>query len=779
MLQVTKRKSAVITDAVRSGDALVLRSERGTLRLAPQTESIVRVSFSEGASCSEKTGVGIRFGGSFSGWSWKETADAVTLCLPALTLDISKAAGSITYRNADGSLLLAEAAEESRALEPFDSYRTVVDENTKVEETVTPDGVKRVIKEASSVFDRKLCRTRLSLTFQPDERLYGLGQAEEGLLNLRGSTQYLHQANLKIAIPFLLSSKGYGLLFATGSPAVFSDTQYGSYFYTEADEQMDFYFIRGSSLDGVVGGYRTLTGKAAMLPRWAFGFLQSQERYETQEEILEIAGEYRRRGIGLDCVVLDWCSWTGDQWGQKSFDPVRFPDPAGMTGKLHEQNVRFMLSIWPNMQEDTADYREFSEKGLLLPASEIYDALNPDARALYWKQTREKLFRSGVDAWWCDSSEPFTPEWSRGMKPEPSDMYREFLETASKYLPREAANAYGLFHAQTMYEGQRETGSSKRVVNLTRSTYTGGQRYGVILWSGDTAASWETLRRQIPAGLNFCASGFPYWTVDIGAFFVKKGVQWFWDGDYEDGLSDLGYRELFVRWFQYGAFLPVFRSHGTDVRREMWAFGEDGDPFYEALKSANRLRYRLIPYLYSWAWKVWKEDSTMMRMLAFDFPNDEKALDIGDEYMLGGSILVCPVTEPMYYGPHSQKLNVSRKGRMVYLPAGCDWYDFHTGEKYAGGRSVFAEAGIDRIPLFVRAGSILPMTRPLQHTGEQAEIEFYVYPGADAEFTLYEDSGDGYGYESGDCTVRRLVWKDAEQKLLEGGRTLHAVIAAR
>ena len=780
MMNPELRKSQAITGAERRENALFLYSDWGVTRLAPQTESIVRVSCVEqGKELAAEPGEGILFQGQFAEWSYEDTGDLIQVTLPKLTVEISKKTGSFTYRDETGRLLLAEAGSESKALDEFDAYRSVVDENTKYEEIATPDGVKRVIKEVSSVFDKKLYHTRLSLEFQPDERIYGLGQAEEGLLNLRGSTQYLHQANLKIAIPFFVSSKNYGLLFATGSPAVFSDTQYGSYFYTEADRQMDFYFIRGDNLDGVVKGYRLLTGKAAMLPRWAFGFIQSQERYETQEEILAIVAEYRRRGIGLDGIVLDWCSWTGDQWGQKTFDPERFPNPKEMTDKLHEQNAHFMISIWPNMREGTDNYREFSEQQFLLPASEIYDAFNPKARQLYWKQAREGLFDKGVDAWWCDSCEPFTPEWGRQMKPEPSAMYHEFADTASKYLPQDRMNAYGLAHAQTMYEGQRGTGSGKRVVNLTRNTYTGGQRYGVILWSGDTYASWETLKRQIPAGLNFCASGFPYWTLDIGAFFVRKGTQWFWNGDYNQGTADLGYRELFTRWFQYGVFLPVFRSHGTDFRREIWQFGEEGEPFYEALKAAVQLRYRLLPYIYSWAGKVWKDDSTMMRMLAFDFPQDEKALDIKDEYMFGSSILVCPITEPMYYGAHSVPLNVEKKGRLVYLPAGCDWYDFYTDEKYRGGQTVFAQAGLDRIPLFVKAGSILPMARPLQHTGELAEteVEYHVYPGADAEFQLYSDDGDGYGYETGGYTVKNLSWDDAKRELWDGeGQTIQAAL---
>lgn len=780
MLEVVKRKQDVVERIYRQDGGLFLQTRRGLLRLKPRDPSIVRVTYTQRDAVAGTCGVGILEEQDWDGWEYEEQETKVLLNTQKLVLEVDKRTGSIRYLEKDGRLLLAEREENSRELEEFDSYKTVIDENTKVEEVETADGVKRVIREAGSVFDRKLYHTRLHLKWQESERLYGLGQAEEGLLNLRGSVQYLHQANLKIAIPFLVSSNGYGILLSTGSTAVFQDTQYGSYLYTEADEEMDYYFIAGESMDAIIKGYRLLTGKAVMLPRWAYGFIQSQERYESQEEILEVAREFRKRGFGLDALVLDWCSWEDGMWGQKSFDASRFPDPEAMTEALHEMDVHFMLSIWPNMSKRTRDYEEFLEKKLLLPASEIYDAFDAKARELYWKQVQEGLFRYGVDAWWCDSSEPFTPEWARKVKPGPEEMYTAFVRDAGKYMPAQCLNAYGLFHARTIYEGQREVSDEKRVVNLTRNSYVGGQRYGVILWSGDIYASWETLRRQIAAGLNFCASGFPYWTLDIGAFFVKKGEPWFWNGDYEEGLSDLGYRELFVRWFQYGAFLPVFRSHGTDVRREPWLFDSREVGFYDALCSAVSLRYRLLPYIYSWAYRVWKEDKTFLRMLAFDFLQDERALDIADQYMFGESILVCPVTEPMYYGIGSRVLGGIPEKRTVYLPENCDWYDFYTGERYRGGQYVEADAPLSRIPLFVRAGSILPMTGAVQNTARaaEAEVEYRVYAGADCRFTLYKDSGDGYGYERGEYTLTELVWEEERKRLFVNGtqQTEHVVV---
>ena len=598
----------------------------------------------------------------------------------------------------------------------------------------------------------------------------------EGAWDLRHTTQYLHQANLKIAIPLLLSGNGYGILLSTQGTAVFNDTQYGSYLYTEADEYLDYYFLAGSP-EEVIGQFRALTGRASMLPKWAFGYIQSQERYESAKELVETAEEFRRRGIGLDALVLDWMSWTGDLWGQKTFDPRRFPDPAAMTDALHKKNVHFMISIWPNMSGECDNYREFQEAGLLLPGSEIYDAFREEGRKLYWKQAQEGLFQYGIDAWWCDSCEPVTPEWSRKLKPEPGEMYHEYLEAASEIMPRQKANVYGMYHARAVYEGQRgcdekgraaSGGAQKRVVNLTRSGWAGSQRYGTILWSGDTSASWETLRRQITAGLHFCASGMPYWTLDIGAFFVKKGNNWFWNGQYENGSEDPAYRELYVRWFQYGAFLPVFRSHGTDCRREPWQFesgnpvpeqsGVPEEPCYEAILSAIRGRYRLLPYIYSLAGAVWRENGTMMRPLVFDFPREKKAAGIMDEYMFGPALLVCPITEPM---------EGREAVRTVYLPAGTDWYDFYTEERYEGGRELTARVGIDHIPVYVKAGSILPVMEPGESTAEMEgrEILLQVYAGADGSFTLYEDAGDGYGYERGEYCVTQICYQDESGKV--------------
>ena len=753
MLIARRAPEGRILHVAREGDALCMQTDMGEFRVEPKRADIFRVRFAREA-LSLRLGVGILRDEPFAEWRFEERPDAIVLSTAKAALHIDRETSAIRYRDADGKLLLAET---KRALEPFTAYPPTAQGGESWEDIETPDGVKRVLARRSDAPAQTLCHTWLHFSFQQGEALYGLGQAEEGALNLRGTTQYLHQANRKIAVPMLLSSRGWGILSATGGPAIFQDTQYGSYLYTEADEEMDYYFLAGGGLDGVVSGYRFLTGKAVMPPRWALGYIQSQERYETQEELLRVAREYRARHIGLDCVVQDWYSWREGEWGQKSFDPERFGDMTATLRALHGMNVRFMLSIWPNMDANCPDHREFADKGLLLPESDLYDAFSPEARALYWQQADRSLFCHGIDAWWCDSSEPFTPEWTHPVKPDPSVMYREYVETAARHAPIQLGNAYALFHARTIFEGQRASGSEKRVVNLTRSAHTGQQRYGAILWSGDIAASWKTLRSQIAAGLNFCASGLPYWTLDIGAFFVKKGEMWYWQGEYEKGFADPRYCELFVRWYQLGAFLPVFRGHGTDIRRELWHACEGGAEYYEALLAANRLRYRLLPYLYSIAGAAWREDATLLRLLAFDFPQDARALEIADEFLLGPAILVCPVTEPAAGGVCS---------REVYLPSGADWIDFHTGERFSGGQSVTVEAPLCRIPLFVRAGSVLPIGPALESTADfrREDVELWVYPGADGSFDLYEDAGDGYGYERGEYAVTTVRWIDSERR---------------
>lgn len=768
MLEAVKGKDRRIGRVERKDDRLYLFSEAGMYRLEMKSKRAVRITYTQKDAFSKEDKPGIVCREISSGFQYEEDEEKVTFCTGEICVVVNKETASFIYLDGQGKLLLKEKSNYSKELEEFPVYQPV-EEGMKVEKVVTADGVKDVVREADKVLAGNMYHTRLSLEWQEQEALYGLGQQEEGYLNLRGKTLYLHQANRKIAIPLLVSNLGYGLLMDTYSPMIFRDTGYGSSIYTEADEEMDFYFINGSSMDGVIDEYRKLTGKAPMLPKWAYGYIQSQERYETADELLEIAREYHKRGIGLDAIVLDWLSWEDGHWGQKAFDKERFSDPSDMTKQLHDEGIHFIISIWPNMDEKTQNYREFKEKGLLLPGTTIYNALRKEARELYWKQAEEGLFCHGIDAWWCDNSEPFTPEWNHRVCPEPEKAYEEYCSTVSNHLPADKGNAYALYHAQAIYEGQRNSGygQGKRVVNLTRSAYTGQQRFGTILWSGDIAADWNTLKRQIAEGLSVSASGFPYWTVDIGAFFVKEGEPWFWKGNYEDTTNDLGYRELFVRWYQWACFLPVFRGHGTDCRRELWQFGEEGDLFYDALVKTNHLRYRLMPYIYSLAGKVWTENASIIKPLVFSYPEDENVWDIKDQYLFGESMMICPVTTPMYYEKGSKRLENVQQTRKVYLPEGNGWYDYFTGAYHEGGQWIEAQADLMQIPVFVKAGSIIPHGKAgLSAADASKELLLKIYPGKDCSFTLYEDEGDGYGYEQGVYRLTYVTWDESKQKVL-------------
>lgn len=759
MLQAELRKKRTITKVYRQENILYLESEAGFTRIIPQDTGILRISYAKNNTFSETQGEEAADPDTSCQWTWQEDDSKIRFSTESIQAEIDRYTGSIRFLRSDGSLLLAERDYESKNVEEFDVFQTLLNENTEIEKVQTPDGIKQRIRQADRTWTGKRCHTRLYLTFEENERLYGLGQAEEGVWNLRHTTQYLHPANLKIPLPVLLSDKNWGILLSTQSPAVFNDTQYGSYLHTEADSYLDYYFIAAETPGEITAAIRKLTGRAALLPKWAFGYMQSKERYEDAQDLLAAAEEFRRRKIGLDTLILDWMSWPDGLWGQKSFDASRFPDPDDMIHKLHNMGIHFMISIWPTMDEKCDNYREFQEKGLLLATGGIYNAFSPEGRRLYWEQVKKGLFAHGVDAWWCDSSEPLTPEWSRDMKPEAGEMYREYVAAAADCMPPDKSAAYGLYHARALYEGQRSCTEARRVVNLTRSGWMGSQKYGTILWSGDISASWETLRKQIVAGLQFCICGLPYWTLDIGAFFVKRGIPWFWDGGYDAGSEDAGYRELYVRWFQYGAFLPVFRSHGTDCPREPWQFGSCGDPFYEALCAAIRLRYRLLPYIYSTAGAVWKEDAMMMQPLFFEFPADTKAADVSDEFMLGPSLLVCPVTKPM----RDPQTGAPDNTRTVYLPSGSGWYDLKNGHRYEGGQYIQVSVQIDSIPVYVKEGSILPVTQPGENSGdmEGQDILLMIYAGKDASYTLYEDAGDGYGYEKGEYCLTNIRYDDA------------------
>lgn len=541
-------------------------------------------------------------------------------------------------------------------------------------------------------------------------------------------------------------------------------------FWSDCVDQLDFFFVYGPEIDDVIRGLRRLTGGMPMLPRWSYGFVQSKERYENQDELCEIVQRYRDEKVPLDCVVLDWENWAPNLWGQKSLDETRFPDPVKMMEHIHGMDAHLMASIWPIMHGDGPDKREMDTAGFLLANGATYDSSIPAARAMYWRQMNTGLFSKGIDAWWCDCTEPFEAEWNGSFHRPDWERMNLCVAEFQAFMDPGEINVYSTRHAKGIYEGQRSVTDGKRVLNLTRSAGPSQQRYGTIAWSGDIEARWSRLRKQLADGLNFVITGNPRWTFDIGAFFVKPGIPWFWDGDYPDALEDMGYRELYTRWYQVGAFMPMFRSHGTDAPREIWRFGEPGTPFYDTIKRFTELRYRLLPYIYSLAAREVFNDYTLFRNLVFDFRKDTVCHNISDQFMFGPSVLVCPVLEPMYWEKNNRRLEQASRTRRVYLPAGSGWFDFWSDEYHEGGQWIDVDAPLEKMPLFIKAGSILPMAPVSQHSSEvwQTDWEFHVYPGESSTFDIYEDAGDGYAYENGAYCWTNLTWDETGQQLALG-----------
>ena len=593
--------------------------------------------------------------------------------------------------------------------------------------------------------------------------LYGLGAHMEDYMNLVGKTLWLTQHNLKVTIPMLLSPQGYGLLFDAGCAMKYSSDGKGFSMQLEAAKQIDYYFIKGDRMEDIVEGYRYLTGRVQMLPLYAFGYIQSKERYVSSDDLVNTLKEYRRRHVPVDMIVQDWNYWP-EGWGYMKMNRKYYPDPKALADSIHSLNAKLMVSIWPNPQY-CPEERDFRERGYMLEHS-VYDAFNPEARRYYWKYANDEFFSNGFDAWWCDSSEPLDGDWNQlpepiGDKPYGWDDHERRWQlnkdVLSDALGAERSSLYSLYHSMGLYENQRATTNDKRVLNLTRSSFAGQQRYATVVWNGDTHASWQSFRQQIPAGLNYMATGNPYWTVDVGSFFVRNdGRRWFYTGEFQNGVNDEAYREYYTRMFQWATFLPMLRSHGTDTPREIWRFGEEGSPYYDAILKMINLRYTLLPYIYSMAAAQYFSDYTMARPLAFDYPDDEVVYDLKDEYLFG-DILVCPVVRPL----------AEAKSRKVYLPKGNRWYDFWTNQSYDGGQWIEVNVAIDRLPLYVKAGSIIPTSDVVEYSAAQADkpVTLNVYPGADTSFSFYQDSGDGYAFEQGDYSITRFIWDDKRQRM--------------
>jgi alpha-D-xyloside xylohydrolase len=685
-------------------------------------------------------------------WNVEETNKEVLLRTQSIIARIDKQDFHISFSKIDGTVLLSEKEKNIQLAE---------------------------------VAGEKCYSIKQSFQYSENESLYGLGSYMDGELRLNGKKVTMLQKNREDVVPFIISSNKYGILWDNYSLSEFNDVKGCYYLWSNVADEINYFFMYGDNLDHLVSSYRQLTGKAPMYPKWAFGYIQSKQKYNTQTEIVSIVKGFRDRKFPLDLIVQDWQYWPEGQWGQKSFNRKNYPDPKKMMQDIHAMNTKIMISIWPNMGKGCPDNTAMKAIDGLLKDNEHLNILKPDARQLYWKQSNDSLFHYGIDGWWADCSEGYDSDWTSPYFKLPVTQSNKINtdELTRLYGSGRYINSYALMHTKGLYEGQRATTSSKRVFILTRSAYAGLQKYGASYWSGDVSANWEEFRAQIPAGLNFCMTGIPYWTTDISGYFIKhEPGWWFSNGVFEKGQEDKGFHELYTRWFQFASFCPLFRAHGADFPREPWAFVTQDSLTYHTLLKFTNLRYRLMPYIYSIAWKVTNENYTMMRALPFDFMNDSATYNINNQYMFGPSFLVNPVVEPLYYLPNSIKVegsiepdaNTTNKieaksnyfVRSVYLPKGTQWFDFWTGKNYEGGNTVKADARFETMPLFIKAGSIIPMGPFIQYSTEKTDpLEIRIYPGANGEFTLYEDENDNYNYEKGIYSLIEFHWNNALETL--------------
>lgn len=605
---------------------------------------------------------------------------------------------------------------------------------------------------------------RQAFRLDPAEPIYGLGQQQEGRMNQRNQKLLLQQRNTQICIPFFQSVKGYGVYWDNYSPTTFVDNPQELSFTSAVGACSDYYFMYGRTMDGVIARARELTGQVPLFPLWTMGFWQCRERYKTQDELLEVVHRYRKLKIPFDGIIQDWQYWgSNGNWNAMSFHPSTFPEPQKMIDEVHRNNAHLMISVWASFGMNTPQYKEMEPKGMLydivtwpMDSVKPYDAFHPEAREIYWRYLK-KLLDMGLDAWWTDCTEPD----HFNIKESDFDL-QTYLGSF-----RKVRNAFPLQSNKGVYEHQRAAGSDKRVFMMSRSSFMGQQRYAAASWSGDVDGCWEAFKKQIPAGLNFSLCGIPYWNSDIGGF-----SSW----QYPNGLTDPAYHELQARWFQFGTFCPIMRSHNSGFPVEIYQFGSKGDWIYDTQVKYVNLRYRLLPYIYSNCWGITDRGESMMRALVMDFPEDEQVHDRDNEYMFGHSILVAPVTDSLYTARTASGTVVKMdevKTWPVYLPEGTDWYDFWTMEKQAGGQTVRREVPIDLIPLYIKAGSILPMGPAVQYAAEKDwdGLEVRIYPGQDASFVLYEDEQDTYNYEKGQYATIEFTWDDASRRLTIGERS--------
>ncbi|MDP4208850.1 MAG: glycoside hydrolase family 31 protein [Bacteroidota bacterium] len=804
----------VVKDFKQLPDRVNITLSNGTLSISPLTENAVRIKFYKETEGNLPELV-FTSGISIPGFQVIDSPSKLEIKAKKIIVSLDKQTGKLSYADNAGKVFLSEKAGTRK---------------------LTPDSIKG---EACFAVEQ-------SFESPSDEYIFGLGQFQDGQYNLKNIARRLTQVNTQIAMPFIYSSKGYGLLwhqygltdfnpvdnFVTlkkqeqslgnnqmaevtttagtqkvsqnqslylGKLTVPADGEYSisldlgdmgnrhfvvidgkpcldqsnmwlpptagtlvklkagehqvqlicksdnkprlswkqvensTTFRSPVSKMLDYVVFYGPSADNVIATYRNLSGNAPMFPKWAYGFWQCRERYTSGTHLVETVKEFRKRNLPLDVIVQDWQYWGNRGWGVPQFDEKNYPNPSGFIKELHDMNAHFNISIWSNPDKNSTIGKEYVAKNRFIPDTKWLDYFNPETRKAYWNTLKINMFDNGVDSWWMDAVEPEN-DALKGTKTHmgSGDFYRL---------------TYPLMVSQAVYEGQREASSDKRVCILTRSAFLGQQRYGVINWSGDIGGTWDAYKRQIVAGLNYTITGMPYWTTDIGGFFRPGNSQY----------TDEKYHELLTRWYQWGALNPIFRIHGYMTETEPWKYGQKVE---DNMRKMMNLRYRLLPYIYSEAWQVAKNGSTMMRPLVMDFREDTAAVNEPFEYLFGKSLLTAPITEP----------NVTEWN--VYLPKPAEWYDFWTGKRFNGGQTIKTDAPLDKIPLFVKAGSIISMGKLIQYTGEKSAdtLEIRVYKGADAKFDLYEDEGDNYNYEKGKHTIISFKWDEQRQTLTIGNR---------
>ena len=673
--------------------------------------------------------------------SVKETSREVTLASQALTVVVSKKDGQVQFLAKGHNLL----------------------------------------REKQTVLTPRLAQT---YTLDTDEPIYGLGALQDGKLNRRGTDRLLMEQSNQEDYQYVIQSiKGWGIYWDHYARADFRDTSEGMTFSPETGNRLDYYFMYGRSADGVNRLMRQLSGQVPMFPLWTFGYWQCRERYKSSRELLNVVDWHRKNGVPLDGIIQDWQYWGSNYlWNAMDFLNEDFADGERMVKRVHEQNAHLMISIWASFGPMTKQYRELNEKGLLFdfetwPQSgssiwppkrdypsgvRVYDPYSQEARNIYWKYLR-RLHDYGIDAWWMDSTDPDQfdvkdTDYDHPVGASPS------LGIPAQGTYRSHRNAFPLASVSGVYENQRSINKDKRVFIMTRSAFAGQQRYGAGLWSGDVTSSWDVLRKQIPLCLNYTMTGCPNVNTDIGGFFCGR-----YGGS--NAPHNPNYQELYVRWMQFGLFCPVFRSHGADAPREIYQFGKKGEPAFDAIEQTIRLRYRLLPYIYSTAWGVTHDGESYMRALVYDFPNDQRTWDLTDEFLFGRSLLALPITRPQFTNEDTRiegQVDFRKEAKATkYLPQGADWYDFYTEQCYQGGQEVTIPTPLAQAPMMVRSGAILPLAPVMQYASEHKwdALDIVVYPGADGQFTLYEDEGDSYRYEQGIYATIPMKWNDKKGEI--------------